>query len=526
MVSFARDTLDNLSTMVATDVDLLCVVGHCALDCLGLGRKNWNVQRFACLMSLMLVTESFVFPAAARLGQSYHQKIERQRLEGGDHYVRFMAGGDKFQWIQLPESCARRMKGSQEKGTMAYAALKSGSYTNLVLTKHGLGTFAPGIVVERECGDSGINWKEIAMKKRLAGYPQSKMEDYLGGGTFGAVYAIPKDKARQDKIALKIFHGTATAHIKEAITEAQIFSKLGQHPHIVKYLGVEFWPNFSLIGLELASGSLADWKEKRENSDLQSRTRQCKIFKFGEQIFNGLSHFHQNGFIHMDMKLGNVLLDEHDNITITDVGIAVGIEDGTFGYSALGSTMMYECPEFQKTSDSLERTFWNPELGGADWTRFRRVSAKCDVWSVGIMLLELLRRETDGFLKVINHIVRMNPDDKLYGLTPRRDELALPGNFWGRTDITSEAITDAMRQEKLEEYFGGVQIHKQELNDIATHLLAPNPNGRHDAKDAEQLMHRLKDQCTTQEQPKATEQIDAATTDGKTGATEIDAATT
>ena len=72
MISFVQDVLDNLSTMVATDIDLYCVVCNYALDCLG--RKNCNVQRFACIMSLMLVFESFVFPVVARLGEGKEQK--------------------------------------------------------------------------------------------------------------------------------------------------------------------------------------------------------------------------------------------------------------------------------------------------------------------------------------------------------------------------------------------------------------------------------------------------------------------
>ena len=72
MASFIMDVLDNLSTMAATDIDLCCVVCNYALDCLG--REKRNVQRFACVMSLMLVFESFVVPIVARLGEGKEQK--------------------------------------------------------------------------------------------------------------------------------------------------------------------------------------------------------------------------------------------------------------------------------------------------------------------------------------------------------------------------------------------------------------------------------------------------------------------
>lgn len=43
------------------------------------------------------------------------------------------------------------------------------------------------------------------------------------------------------------------------------------------------------------------------------------VFK---QILEGLAYIHQNGVVHRDIKLDNILLDGHGNIKIGDFGVS------------------------------------------------------------------------------------------------------------------------------------------------------------------------------------------------------------
>jgi len=47
-----------------------------------------------------------------------------------------------------------------------------------------------------------------------------------------------------------------------------------------------------------------------------------------QEIMSGLAHLHENGIIHRDLKLGNILLTESTQAKIGDFGLATRIEWG------------------------------------------------------------------------------------------------------------------------------------------------------------------------------------------------------
>lgn len=44
--------------------------------------------------------------------------------------------------------------------------------------------------------------------------------------------------------------------------------------------------------------------------------------RYFTQLLSGLQYLHQRGIAHRDLKPENLLLDEHDNIKISDFGMA------------------------------------------------------------------------------------------------------------------------------------------------------------------------------------------------------------
>ncbi|KAL9234141.1 hypothetical protein vseg_009044 [Gypsophila vaccaria] len=191
----------------------------------------------------------------------------------------------------------------------------------------------------------------------------------LGHGGFGVVYLgkLPDGKP----VAVKRLSNASSQGIKEFKTEACLTARL-QHKNLVKLFGFcsekqdmllvyEFLPNKSLDRLLF---------DPQRRAYLVWKTR----YKIIVGLAQGLSYLHEDSqpiIIHRDLKPSNILLDEDMNPKIADFGIAKPFEvdqtqrntrrvAGTFGYMA---------PEYATTG---------------------RISAKTDIFSFGIIVLEIL----------------------------------------------------------------------------------------------------------------------------------------
>lgn len=82
-------------------------------------------------------------------------------------------------------------------------------------------------------------------------------------------------------------------------------------------------PSDIFLVLELASnGTLFDRIAK---SGRISESDSKRIFR---QLVAGLAHCHSKGIAHRDLKLENLLLDDHSNIKIADFGLCARMKDG------------------------------------------------------------------------------------------------------------------------------------------------------------------------------------------------------
>ena len=100
------------------------------------------------------------------------------------------------------------------------------------------------------------------------------------------------------------------------------------------------------------------------------------------QIFNGVKYLHEKGIIHRDLKLENILLKFHDNISclkIADFGLAkyFNVKNCCSDY---GGTSNYIAPEvFSANDDSSDSK--------------HKYTEKCDMWSIGVILFKICLRD-------------------------------------------------------------------------------------------------------------------------------------
>lgn len=91
------------------------------------------------------------------------------------------------------------------------------------------------------------------------------------------------------------------------------------------------------------------------------------------QICHAISHMHQNGYAHMDVKLENILLDNRFNAKVADMGVSLDVSQSNGLCESRRGTVCYMAPEV------------NHLLPGEQFDAY-----KSDVYSLGICLYVLI----------------------------------------------------------------------------------------------------------------------------------------
>lgn len=90
------------------------------------------------------------------------------------------------------------------------------------------------------------------------------------------------------------------------------------------------------------------------------------------RICEALEHIHANGVVHRDLKPENIMVDAEDNIKLIDFGIAANA----------GSRRL--------TFANFSRNMGTPDYISPEQVRSKRGDARSDVYSLGVMLYEML----------------------------------------------------------------------------------------------------------------------------------------
>ena len=192
-----------------------------------------------------------------------------------------------------------------------------------------------------------------------------KILDHLGTGGMATVW-LGYDTILDRKVAIKTFKIDANDEgaVKRFNREAKAVTSLS-HPNIVSIYDVENEGDFYYLILEYVEGmTLKDYMIKNPRIPIET------IVHIAKQIAAGLSHAHQNGIIHRDIKPQNILMDENLTCKITDFGIA----------RAYGDTTLTQ------TNQMLGTVYYlSPEQA-----RGNVATAQSDIYSLGILIFEMI----------------------------------------------------------------------------------------------------------------------------------------
>ncbi|KAG8901184.1 hypothetical protein FRB99_005493 [Tulasnella sp. 403] len=200
--------------------------------------------------------------------------------------------------------------------------------------------------------------KELASEriKVVGNYTLGKV---IGEGAYGKV-RIGTHRLTSTRVAIKQIPKALSASLTREIHHHRRL----HHPNVTQlYEVIATESSIWLITELCAGGELYDYLvEKGRLSEME--TRQI----FGELCL-ALNYVHGQGVVHRDLKLENVLLDEHCHVKLSDFGFTREFEQGRFLETFCGTTG-YAAPEML-----LCKKYTGSEI---------------DMWSLGIILYCLL----------------------------------------------------------------------------------------------------------------------------------------
>ncbi|CAN4094216.1 unnamed protein product [Withania somnifera] len=243
-------------------------------------------------------------------------------------------------------------------------------------------------------------------------------EEELGTGAFSTVYKAVLNDENGKTVAVKKLHKTVTEGEQGFLAEVNSISRT-YHKNLVQLLGFCNEGQHRLLVYEyMETGTLADFLFK------DSRLSWPQRVKVAIDTAKGLCYLHEEcstQIIHCDIKPQNVLLDESLTAKIADFGIVKLLrKDQTRTTTKIRGTRGYVAPE---------------------WFRNTPITVKVDVYSFGILLLELIccRKSYVQDVANENEMILAEWACDCY----RRKELHLLAHY------DEEAIEDIDRFEKL-----------------------------------------------------------------------------
>lgn len=190
--------------------------------------------------------------------------------------------------------------------------------------------------------------------------------EFLGEGGFGRVY-LAEDPQLCRKVALKVprrRRHSSDERIKTMLHEARSAARL-KHPALVAVYDVQRDGQDVFIVQEYVDGQdLRHWGESNRPSV------KC-IVRLVIEITEAISVAHQNDMVHRDLKPGNILIDREGHVHVADFGLALHEDLRQLRKGEVTGTPAYMSPE---------------QVRGET----HRLDGRSDLWSVGVILYELL----------------------------------------------------------------------------------------------------------------------------------------
>ncbi|XP_053977909.1 serine/threonine-protein kinase grp isoform X1 [Hylaeus volcanicus] len=190
----------------------------------------------------------------------------------------------------------------------------------------------------------------------------------LGEGAYGEVKLL-LNRSTGEAVAMKMIDLEKHPDARQTVRKETAIHRMLSNPNIIQYFGKRSEPTMEYIFLEYASGG--ELFDRIEPDVGMSLWEAQKYFK---QLISAVEYLHSKGVAHRDLKPENLLLDEHDNLKVSDFGLAT----------------IYR---MQGKERCLERRCGTLPYVAPEVLLHPYHAEPADVWSCGIILVALLAGE-------------------------------------------------------------------------------------------------------------------------------------
>lgn len=217
------------------------------------------------------------------------------------------------------------------------------------------------------------DWDPPAAEEVDGWFGDYQVDRLIGRGAMGAVYHAVHSKLDRE-VAIKLLPEVLAAQpdmVARFEREARALARLS-HPNIV---GLHDFGR-------TASGHLYMVMEHVAGADLSRLIRSgnlsvAQALEIIGQVCDALQYAHGHGFVHRDIKPGNILVDTSGRVRIADFGLTklLGAAPAVSGRTLTGAAL------------------GTPEYTAPEQLRGGTVDHRADIYSLGVMLYEMLTGE-------------------------------------------------------------------------------------------------------------------------------------
>src|SRR5215510_6319587 len=237
-------------------------------------------------------------------------------------------------------------------------------------------------LLERDTADDVIRGRIASVALAFTAKPKDdltgesigpyRVRRLIGRGGMGAVYEAERDDEQfRQQVAIKVIkRGMDTDFVRDRfLRERQILATL-DHPHIARLFdGGSTTDGLPYFVMEFVAGdSITAYCRRRQLSVREK----LKLFR---KVCSAVQHAHQRLVIHRDLKPSNILITEDGAPKLLDFGIA---------------KLLSPDPSEAHTRTETALRLMTPEYASPEQARGQAVATTTDVYSLGVVLYELL----------------------------------------------------------------------------------------------------------------------------------------